>query len=87
VIPFFIGASIALLMGIFAALYRAFKGPNILDRVLAVNLIGTNALVVLILIAYIRGYNAYLDVALAYALLSFVSIVVIARYVESRGEL
>ncbi len=84
--PFFIGMSVVLLIGVFVALYRAFKGPDVLDRVLAVSLIGTNTLVILMLIGYIYKHT-FLDVALAYALLSFISIVVIARYVESKGKL
>ncbi|MDO8886900.1 monovalent cation/H+ antiporter complex subunit F [Candidatus Oleimmundimicrobium sp.] len=83
--PFFLGMSILLLLGVFTALYRAFRGPNILDRVLTVSLIGTNTLVALILISYIYEY-CFLDVALAYALLSFISIVVMARYIESKGK-
>jgi len=84
--PFFIGVSIILMMGVFATLFCVFRRPNILDKVLVVNLIGTNALVILILISYISNRGACLDVALAYALLSFIAIVVFARYIESRGK-
>jgi multicomponent Na+:H+ antiporter subunit F len=61
-------------------LYRVLKGPTVPDRIVAVNVIGTYALVVLVLIAYISGQVFFIDIALTYALLNFLIAIVAARY-------
>lgn len=71
-------ASLALLM----ALYRFILGPNPTDRVVAFDVITIVAISGIIFIALIEGRGIYLDVALVYALLSFLGVIVIARYLE-----
>ncbi|MDI6892546.1 MAG: monovalent cation/H+ antiporter complex subunit F [Actinomycetota bacterium] len=84
--PFFVGVSLTLLIGAFICLYRAILGPTLFERIIAVNLIGTNVLVVLILMAYLFKQAVYLDVAFAYALLNFVAIIAVTRCAETGGE-
>ena len=67
----------------FAALYRAVVGPTPADRVVAINVIGTKTMVVLILIGYIfQEAPFYVDVAMVYALISFLLTIGVARYLE-----
>ncbi|MFC1787405.1 monovalent cation/H+ antiporter complex subunit F [Halobacteriota archaeon] len=61
-------------------LYRVLKGPTVPDRIVAVNVIGTYALVVLVLIAYVSGQVMFIDIALTYALLNFLIAIIAARY-------
>jgi multicomponent Na+:H+ antiporter subunit F len=84
--PFFLGSSIALVLGALACMYRAIWGPTLFERIVAVNLIGTNILVVLILTAYTFRQSIYLDVAFAYGLLDFIAIIALTRYIESGGK-
>lgn len=64
-------------------LYRVFAGPTIFDRLNGLGVIGADTILLLMLIGYIDGRpDMYIDIALSYALLGFVSSVVIARYVE-----
>lgn len=72
-----------LLVMAFACLWRADAGPSVQDRVLAVNMVGTKALLVLAVLARIAGHAFLIDVALAYALLNFVITLAAARYVET----
>jgi multicomponent Na+:H+ antiporter subunit F len=69
----------------FLCFYRAVNGPTIMDRVLAINIIGTKTLTVLVLVAYVFNNPMYLDVALVYALLNFVVTVAASRYIETAG--
>lgn len=72
-----------------ACLFRAYRGPTVLDRVLAVNVIGTKTMVLLVMLAFVFDRPLYVDVALVYALLNFVTTVVAARYFETgvlKGE-
>ncbi len=82
-INFYIGVTLFLVINAFFCLYRAFKGPTVLDRILAINIIGTKTIVVLVLIAYIFHQAMYVDVALVYGLLNFIVSLTAARYIES----
>jgi multicomponent Na+:H+ antiporter subunit F len=77
---------IALLFG--ASLYRIAAGPTVFDRAIGAGLIGTNAVLVLVLIGFIYGrVDMFVDLALTYAMLNFISVVALAKYFErSRGE-
>ncbi|MDI6821350.1 MAG: cation:proton antiporter [Actinomycetota bacterium] len=86
---FYLYVGIILIANAFLCLYRAFRGPTVPDRILAVNIVGTKTLVILVLIAYIFRQAMYLDVALVYGLLNFIITVVAARYLETgkiRGD-
>ncbi|MBU0689595.1 MAG: cation:proton antiporter [Gammaproteobacteria bacterium] len=64
------------------ALYRFFKGPSAADRVVAYDVLTIIAITGIVLIALAEGRGIYLDVALVYALLSFLGVIVVARYLE-----
>ena len=86
---FFWGIAIFLLVNAFACLYRAYDGPTVVDRILAINIVVTKTLVVLVLLATVFGRAMLLDVALIYGLLNFVLTVVATRYIETerlRGD-
>ena len=64
------------------ALYRFFKGPSAADRVAAFDVLTIITITVIVLVALVEGRAIYLDVALIYALLSFLGVIVVARYLE-----
>ena len=67
----------------FAALYRAVVGPSPADRVVAINVIGTKTMMILVLIGFIfHEAPFYIDVAMVYALISFLLTIGVARYLE-----
>ncbi len=74
----------ALLIGValLFALYRFVRGPSPADRVVAFDVMTIIAVTAIALIALLEGRGIYLDVALVYALLSFLGVIVIARYLE-----
>ncbi len=65
--------------------YRAVVGPTLQDRVLAVNVIGTNTVVVLALLSVGLETPALIDVALIYALLNFLMAIAISKFAVDRG--
>lgn len=78
-----------LLVNAFICLWRAAVGPTVVDRVLAINVVGTKTLLVLVVFAVISGQGVLLDVALVYGLLNFVITIAAARFLETgrlRGE-
>jgi len=64
------------------ALYRFLKGPSSGDRVVAFDVLTIVSITAIVLSALAQGRGIYLDVALVYALLSFLGVIVIARYLE-----
>ena len=64
------------------ALARFIKGPSAADRVVAFDVLTIVAITGIVLAALAEGRGIYLDVALVYALLSFLGVIVIARYIE-----
>jgi multicomponent Na+:H+ antiporter subunit F len=75
----------ALLFG--ASLYRIAAGPTVFDRTIGAGLIGTNAVLLLVLIGVLyRRVDMFVDLALTYALLNFIGVVALAKYFERNRE-
>ena len=70
---------------IFGALVRLILGPTNPDRVVAVDTINTLTVAVMILLGVVYQQYIFIDVAIVYALLSFVSTLYIAKHIG--GEL
>ena len=66
-------------------LYRAVRGPTMQDRVVAVNVLGTNTVVILALLSAALDAPYFLDIALVYALLNFLMAVAISKFTVDRG--
>ena len=76
--------AIILALLIFAALIRAVLGPRFTDRIIAVNVINTLVIAEITLLSVWLGEDFLVDVALVYALLSFLAVVVISRLVLTK---
>jgi multicomponent Na+:H+ antiporter subunit F len=70
---------------IIGSMYRAIKGPSAADRLIAINVIGTKTIILILMISILFKESYFEDVALVYALISFVSSIVIANYIEKLG--
>jgi multicomponent Na+:H+ antiporter subunit F len=81
----FSAAAIIVILAAIVVLYRAIKGPEVYDRALAVNVIGTKAVVLLALVGFIYGRPHFLDIALVYALINFIATIAILKYKETGG--
>jgi len=78
----FIAAAIAILVTMGLALLRAFLGPNIYDRILAVNVFGTKTVLLIAVIGFITGRPEFIDIAIVYALINFIGIVAVLQLIE-----
>ena len=81
---FLVAAALFVLLAVLM-LYRVIKGPTMQDRVLAVNVLGTNTVVILALLAAALDEPWFLDIALIYALLNFLMAVAISKFTVERG--
>jgi multicomponent Na+:H+ antiporter subunit F len=62
------------------AITRASLGPTAFDRVLAVNTIGTLAVLAIAVYGFFDGRPEFLDIALLYALINFIGTIAILRF-------
>lgn len=66
-------------------LIRVFKGPGVFDRLNGIFAIGIDVIVILLLVGFAGGrQDMYVDIALSYGILGFLSTVIIARYLGAR---
>jgi len=61
---------------------RFVKGPTVADRAIALDTLSVIGIAGLVLLAYFFKRYIYIDLALVYAVLGFIGIIVIARYIE-----
>ena len=74
---------ICLILLMFVVVFAILRGPTMIDRVLAVNIIGTKAVSLLVLVGVILDkIDMYIDLALTYALLNFLSSLVAGRFIK-----
>jgi multicomponent Na+:H+ antiporter subunit F len=85
VVPY-AACAVALIGVVFVYVYRLAVGPSVFDRLLGLSAFGTTTTLVLLLtgVAYER-LDMFVDLSLAYALLSFVGAIASARYFERGG--
>lgn len=69
-------------LAILFGLIRLWKGPSLSDRVVALDMMTAAVIGFCGLFAVRTQVEAYLDIAVALALVSFVSVVALARYAE-----
>jgi multicomponent Na+:H+ antiporter subunit F len=83
----FLVAAVALLALVMVYVHRLAVGPTVFDRLLGLSGFGTKTTMVLLLMGAVYGrLDMFVDLSLAYALLSFVGAVASARYFERGGR-
>lgn len=63
------------------ALWRIWRGENIVDRLIGADLATIITLAVLVVIALITRNSIYIDVALGLAALGFIGTIALAKYI------
>ncbi|MEW9671803.1 Na(+)/H(+) antiporter subunit F1 [Ammoniphilus sp. 3BR4] len=76
---------IILSVSILATLYRVFKGPSTPDRVIAADSVGVNIIGLVAIVSVMLGTQAFLEIILLLAILSFIATVSYSKFLE-RGE-
>lgn len=75
-----------LVVTIFLCLIRAVIGPSGPDRLIAVNVIGTKTIILIAISSFIYRETYFIDVALVYGLISFLSTVGFGKYIMGRSK-
>ena len=78
-------APILLALAMAATAYRIIRGPRAQDRILSLDALYVNAMLVLVIFGMKTGTTTYFEIALIIGLLGFVGTVALAKFLM-RGE-
>jgi multicomponent Na+:H+ antiporter subunit F len=78
----YIAISVAILVVMVLALARALLGPTLYDRILAINTFGTKTVLLIAVLGMVAGRFDFIDIALVYALINFISVIAVLRFFE-----
>lgn len=65
-----------------AALFRAFKGPSTLDRLVSMNMVSAMVIVYILIFSYLTESYFYLDVILVFQLTSFIATLCVLKFLR-----
>jgi len=80
--------AICLILGLLVllSLYRGILGPTIFDRIIGVGFVGSKAMAILVFMGFLyKRVDMFVDIALAYSLLIYISTLVFAKYFQTKG--
>ncbi len=75
-------SALLILLAVIFAVIRFIKGPSVPDRLIAFDVMTIATLAFIALLARYAERIIYLDVAIVYGLLSFLGVIIVARYLE-----
>jgi multicomponent Na+:H+ antiporter subunit F len=75
-------AGVLIFCGVAFATLRLVLGHTVVDRVAAVDMLTVVSISLIAIYAHVAGRFLYLDVALVYGVLSFLSVLAVARHIE-----
>lgn len=81
----FATATAALFSAMLLVIIRAFAGPTLYDRILAVNSFGTLTVLLIGLLGFLTSRPDFLDIALLYALINFVGTIAALKFFRYRA--
>ena len=76
----FVICLIVLLLSVIILLWRVYLGPTLYDRVIAVNSIGTLAVLIIGVVGFLTERPDFLDIALLYALINFIGTIAVLKF-------
>jgi multicomponent Na+:H+ antiporter subunit F len=68
----------------FLCLYRIFKGPTAADRAVAVDILGIVIVGFCAILVVFTGRSFLLDIAISWALVSYIGTLALAKYLEGK---
>ena len=74
--------TIIILIAMLLALVSAIIGKTVYDKILAVNIFGTITVLFIVLFGFLSERPDFLDIALVYALINFISTIAILNFFE-----
>lgn len=82
--PYYVTGFLVLTFAALLCLYRVGRGPTPPDRTVAIDILGTLVVGFACLYALLTGQDFYMNIAIAWALVSFIGTIALAKYLEGR---
>ena len=83
--PVLWGAAMTLALAMILSLYRVICGPTAVDRLTGLGLIGTKTIALMVVLGVLtQRVDMFVDITLSYALISFIGVLVLAKYFEQK---
>ncbi|MCM8766720.1 MAG: monovalent cation/H+ antiporter complex subunit F [Candidatus Omnitrophica bacterium] len=76
---------VLLLFSCFLCLYRISRGPSPADRVVGIDILGIIVVNFCAIVTYLAKVDFYMNIALSWALLSFIGTLAVSKFLEGRG--
>jgi len=80
--PVFLYSALAVMVAAFLSVLRITLGPSVPDRVVGVDTLNTLVVATMVLLGAAYDRTIYIDIAIVYALLSYIGTLIIARYLQ-----
>ncbi len=84
--PVFFYSALIVMIGAFSSVLRVLFGPTVPDRVVGVDTLNTLIVAGMVLLGAAYDRTIYIDIAIVYALLSYIGTLAIARYLQGGLE-
>jgi multicomponent Na+:H+ antiporter subunit F len=84
-IPFMGRALYILLLASLLCLYRVVRGPSPADRIMAIDIMGIVIIGLCAILTITTGRNWYMDVGIAWALQSFITVLALSKHLEGKN--
>ena len=75
----FVAALVILAVFLMLSLVRAIIGPRVADRIVAINMMGTQTLAIIAILAVMKQEGYLVDICLIYAMTSFLAVIVLSK--------
>ena len=84
---FFVFYLVAMILLTLAMLARLFIDEGLYNRFIGILVMCTNVILILVLIGFVDGRtDMYVDIAISYAVLGFITSVIVANMLGGRGD-
>ena len=80
----YVAVALGIMVTMVLAMVRALRGPTVYDRILALNMFGTKIVLVIAVLGFMGGRPDFLDIALVYALINFIGVIAVLKFIRFR---
>lgn len=80
------GVIVVVMISMGMVLLRVVLGPSIFDRILGMNSFATHVVVFIVLLGLFSGTGSFIDIAIIYGLISFVTTIAFLMYFKYKPE-
>ena len=80
VTPAIAAGAAAIVVTVILSLIRSIRGPTIYDRILAVNMVSSQTVLMVAVLGFLMGRPHFLDIALVYVLITFIGTLAVLKF-------